>query len=143
MQKTKKQNTNIILYVQKRKTKQSQIGLSTKHSFITTDRNNADRGECTAAYFFACDGCCWIFCIFCCAFRPFLLCFLAKRMFLRNLGSICKRIDNFINIGHNLQSHSNSAKTKKTKTAIPTERTVTKRGSEHQVISTLKEKNIL
>lgn len=103
---------------------QAQIGLSTKHSFITTVRNNADRGKRTAAYFSAfgafcafgaggaCDAFCCI-CIFCCTFRPFLLCFLAKRMFLKNLGSTCKRIGNFMNIGHNLQSYSNRAMTKK------------------------------
>lgn len=103
--------TSFRMFRREKRKVQSQIGLSTKHSFITTVRNNADRGERTAAYFSACGAFCCI-CIFCCTFRPFLLCFLAKRRFLKNLGSTCKRIGNFMNIGHNLQSYSNRAMTK-------------------------------
>ncbi len=68
------------------KREKSDVGLLTKHCFIVmVETWDADRhgGDRMAAYF------AWT--AFCAAFMPFLLCFLAKRMFLRNLGSTCRK----------------------------------------------------
>lgn len=68
---------------------QSDVGVLTKHSFIlmmvTQNGLWQTWGDGLAAYF--------SIAAFRAAFKPFLLCFLAKRIFLRNLGSTCNKVN--------------------------------------------------
>lgn len=75
-----------LIRLKQRNKKRTDCGLLTKHSFIVmveTWKADTHGGDRTAVYF------AWT--AFCAAFMPFLLCFLAKRMFLRNLGSTCSK----------------------------------------------------